>query len=220
MTLSHLELTSMLDSLGSTLTSNTIASFFTRSNKDPQTGELTIEEAIQCLETELGRPRSEKKRIDQDGEGTSVVATPILMASDGMGNLVKLEELDFPGPGRVGRHPAEGGDKIPAPENAATKPLRQPVSEVAGGSQMADSSDTSEDADQEDGEGAVSANGGGAAVGEQERKKKKLRFRKKKSAKKLPASSQGDSESSGEKSNGEVDSVERVINVKSCPLRH
>ncbi|KAF6765662.1 phosphatidylserine decarboxylase-domain-containing protein [Ephemerocybe angulata] len=226
MTLSHLELTSMLDSLGSTLTSSTIASFFTRFSKDPHSGELTFEEAIHCLETELGRPRSEKKRIDQDGDGTSVGATPVLMASDGQGNPVKLEELDFSGPGRVDRHPEDSPDKIPAPENAGTQPMGEPVADVAAG-QTADSSDASEDAEADEIEAvedAVAATVGGVAVDAQERKKKKLRFRKKKEAKKVSSGSpgsQGDSESSGEKSNGEaVDSVERVINVKSCPLCH
>ncbi|KAF5331399.1 hypothetical protein D9611_011821 [Ephemerocybe angulata] len=187
MTLSHLELTSMLDSLGSTLTSSTIASFFTRFSKDPQNGELTFEEAIHCLETELGRPRSEKKRIDQDGDGMSVGATPVLMASDGQGNPVRLEELDFSGPGRVDRHPEESTDKIPAPENAGTKPMGEPVAEVAAGQtagskvrnrhrslglllnlivcrllvpcagQTADSSDASEDADADDFEGVEGA---------------------------------------------------------------
>jgi phosphatidylserine decarboxylase len=62
--ISHVELTSMLDSLGSTLSAQTIDSFFTRHCKRPAEDELTIEESIQCLETELVRPTSEKKRID------------------------------------------------------------------------------------------------------------------------------------------------------------
>ncbi|KAG1727715.1 phosphatidylserine decarboxylase-domain-containing protein [Suillus lakei] len=62
--ISHVELTSMLDSLGSTLSAQTIDSFFTRHRKRPAEDELTIEESIQCLETELIRPACEKKRID------------------------------------------------------------------------------------------------------------------------------------------------------------
>lgn len=62
--ISHVELTSMLDSLGSTLSAQTIDSFFTRHRKRPVEDELTIEETIQCLETELIRPACEKKRID------------------------------------------------------------------------------------------------------------------------------------------------------------
>src|SRR5437588_440666 len=62
--ISHVELTSMLDSLGSTLSAQTIDTFFTRHRKRPVEDELTFEETIQCLETELGRPASERKRIN------------------------------------------------------------------------------------------------------------------------------------------------------------
>ncbi|EGO24192.1 hypothetical protein SERLADRAFT_361384 [Serpula lacrymans var. lacrymans S7.9] len=77
-TLSHLELTSMLDSLGSTLSSQTIDSFFIRHGKMPHEDEITIAEAIQCLETELGRPNSEKKRVNIEDNlpDSSVPVTP------------------------------------------------------------------------------------------------------------------------------------------------
>ncbi|KAG2349296.1 hypothetical protein BDR05DRAFT_1019559 [Suillus weaverae] len=51
--ISLMELTSMLDSLGSTLSVQTIDSFFTCHRKQPAEDELMIEEVIQCLETEL-----------------------------------------------------------------------------------------------------------------------------------------------------------------------
>jgi phosphatidylserine decarboxylase len=51
----------MLDSLGSTLSSKTINSF-TRNGKKPMDEELS--QAIQCLETELNRPKSERRKID------------------------------------------------------------------------------------------------------------------------------------------------------------
>ena len=57
-TISHVEMTSMLDSLGSTLSASTVDSFFTRFGKDPQRDDLTTEEAIRCLETEVLRPES------------------------------------------------------------------------------------------------------------------------------------------------------------------
>jgi phosphatidylserine decarboxylase len=83
-TITQLELTSMLDSLGSTLSTETIDSFYTRWNKNPQTDELTFPETIQCLETEICRPTSERKRLyrsDSDvreHEGTSTPQTPNL----------------------------------------------------------------------------------------------------------------------------------------------
>jgi len=40
----------MLDSLGSTLTRSTVASFFTRYGKKPHEDELSMEQAIMCLE--------------------------------------------------------------------------------------------------------------------------------------------------------------------------
>jgi len=63
--MSHVEITSMLDSLGSTLSRSTIDSFFTRHGKAPSAGELTIEEAVNCLEREVSRPVSQKKRLLQ-----------------------------------------------------------------------------------------------------------------------------------------------------------
>jgi phosphatidylserine decarboxylase len=62
-TWSYVEIYSMLDSLGATLTRKTIDSFFTRFGKSPE-GALTAEEAIICLEDELTKPRSEKREID------------------------------------------------------------------------------------------------------------------------------------------------------------
>ncbi|KAJ3772580.1 phosphatidylserine decarboxylase-domain-containing protein [Lentinula raphanica] len=99
--LSHLELTSMLDSLGSTLTNTTIKSFFTRFNKDPYREELTMAETIQCLETELGRPESQKKRLggaEDAGYESSVSATPVMMLADRRGQELALDKLDFSGP--------------------------------------------------------------------------------------------------------------------------
>jgi phosphatidylserine decarboxylase len=47
----------MLDSLGSTLTGSTVDLFFARFGKDPRCDDLTVEEAFQCLETEVLRPQ-------------------------------------------------------------------------------------------------------------------------------------------------------------------
>ncbi|KAI0067215.1 hypothetical protein BV25DRAFT_1819523 [Artomyces pyxidatus] len=106
-TVSHLELSSLLDSLGSTLSSETVSGFFTRFGKNPQTDEeLTYAEAIQCLEAEICRPNSEKKRIDPKenesrdglGMGTSASATPNPQASGANTPAIGLESLDFAGP--------------------------------------------------------------------------------------------------------------------------
>ncbi len=57
----------MLDHLGSTLTQTTVSSLFACYGKDPHRNDLTVvDEAIVCLEEVLGRPDSEKKRLDAD----------------------------------------------------------------------------------------------------------------------------------------------------------
>ena len=107
LTITNLELTSMLDSLGSTLSTETVDSFYTRWNKNPQTDELTIPEAIQCLETEICRPNSEKKRLHRSesdvrelelGSGTGTPQTPNLHAPGTHTPPLGLDTLSFSGP--------------------------------------------------------------------------------------------------------------------------
>jgi phosphatidylserine decarboxylase len=214
----------MLDSIGSTLTHSTIASFFERSGKDPKNGELTMEEAIVCLETELGRPRSEKKRLDVDDD-TSVTATPVLGAVDSRGNDVKLEELDFTGPGKVERQASR--DRIPGPPVRPGLGMQQPLQEVVSDTSIGSSlgttpngSDLDDEIDTDNPLGELLTPG---AAEVSEKKKRKLRFRgknkKNAAAKAQAASGSPDSESSST-GNTSDDSVERVINVKSCPLCH
>ncbi|GAA5860151.1 hypothetical protein JCM8547_009204 [Rhodosporidiobolus lusitaniae] len=77
-TLSEVELFSMLDSLGSTLTKDTITSFFTRNNKTTD-DELTIDEVVSCLEEEVMKPKEEKRVVDSSsGDGESGMVTPAL----------------------------------------------------------------------------------------------------------------------------------------------
>ncbi len=200
--MSHIELTSMLDSLGSTLSMETIDSFFTRWDKNPHTDELTLPEAIQCLETEICRPNSEKKRIEQsvsDNEGSgsgrerepgtesgtdvSVSHTPNLHTLGTHTPPLKLDSLTFSGPAfhiddaspSSSRHPPppRGGDAAPRPLLAA---LRQVSSSSAA-------SDTE------------NAENPGPGFG-------------------LGANVSGNSNDSG---NGD-EAFERVINVKNCPL--
>jgi phosphatidylserine decarboxylase len=136
----------MLDSLGSTLSIETIDSFFTRWDKNPRTDELTFPEAIQCLETEICRPNSEKKRIEKSGSdegggrererdpgtesGTDISAshTPNLHAPGTHTPPLKLDSLTFSGPALhisdasplISRHPPppRGGDLAPKPPAA------------------------------------------------------------------------------------------------------
>jgi len=97
---SHLEITAMLDSLASTLSRETIDSWFARFNK-ASTAELSAAEVIQCLEEETTRPLSQKKPISGSMDETlsaapSGFATPSLQASM-KSEPLNLEKLDFSG---------------------------------------------------------------------------------------------------------------------------
>ncbi|KAI0089373.1 hypothetical protein BDY19DRAFT_945542 [Irpex rosettiformis] len=65
----------MLNSLRSTLSRQTIISFFSGFDKSTESA-LTMNEGIQCLETELCCPTSEKKRINP-GESTECACHPL-----------------------------------------------------------------------------------------------------------------------------------------------
>jgi len=133
--LSHVEITSMLDSLGSTLSRTTVDSFFTRHNKKPHDDDLTFAEAIQCLETELGRPDSEKKRIDSDSSdpSTTSTGTPNVMTESEVSFMkLSLGNLDFSGPDlrfEDGDHSPSRKSSLPPPYHA--EPSELPLADVA-----------------------------------------------------------------------------------------
>jgi hypothetical protein len=53
----------MLDSLGSTLTQTAVGVFFICYGKKPHENRLTYAETMQCLENELGKPKSKKRQM-------------------------------------------------------------------------------------------------------------------------------------------------------------
>jgi len=95
-TISTTELTSMLDSLGSTLTRETIADFFSRygksSHKDQDT--LSFEQVIGCLESELLKPPHERNHITSEDEqiGVGIPAVGSDRAQEIMDNENQDEE--------------------------------------------------------------------------------------------------------------------------------
>ncbi|KAF8994050.1 phosphatidylserine decarboxylase-domain-containing protein [Cyathus striatus] len=212
-TISQLELTSMLDSLGSTLTRATITSFFTRYGKDAHTEELTMEEAIQCLETELGRPDSEKRRVDEDSmPDTSASVTPVLMVADGRGKEIELDQLDFSGPKEL--RGSGSSEKPPVPGGFETEPMQQSLHDASAvprpGIVERQISDSSSDGDlEEDLSGSGSGSGSNLGVPPTPTTKKN-RFRVRGIKKKRKSDGEAERE----------DNVERVINVKNCPLCH
>lgn len=219
--LSHLEITSMLDSLGSTLTRSTVNSFFMRFDKKPHDGELTVEEAIQCLETELGRPDSEKKRVDADDglPDSSVSATPVLMVADHQGRELALDQLDFSGPPSHGGPGAGDGSGVPSayatePSEHAAAPRGDPATPLTGehdlmGRQVSYSSSDAEE-----------SSGSNTNLAPAAPAKKKLRFRRGKKAKSESSGSGAVGRESKVHSMSDDSSFERVINVKNCPLCH
>ena len=268
--ISQLELTSMLDSLGSTLTKSTIESFFERCGKTTE-DELTMDEAIQCLEKELRRPLSEKKRVDVQEEGqtngSSVSATPILTAMDRMGkelmgdSLLALDQLDFSGrPAHPQHHlfglgstgdymhlphshsqhhlgdyfhlPHIGSDeqKIVAPPYL-TEPNQVPLTRMDSQAVVAGTPSVAVDSSEEEEGGTSSGTGGSLSPGmaatsgattDSEAVQKKSRFRrirrkktKQSSVTAIPPIGSPNPDAPA----GEVP-IERVINVKNCPLCH
>jgi phosphatidylserine decarboxylase len=198
----------MLDSLGSTLSAETVNSFFTRNGKKPVEDELTVDEAIRCLEMQVGRPPNEKKRVVPVEEGGSLLdlSTPGTPGGSGMGmsrslstqTPPQLGKLDFSGPPMhllqdLEVSPDDGALKVPPPAQSAypTEFSQQPLAEAAAGVGGAaqktlpspcpacQSSGTSSDAEDSSGSGSGSNSG-----------------------------------SSSE------DTFERVINVKNCPICH
>ncbi|KAL1664147.1 phosphatidylserine decarboxylase-domain-containing protein [Schizophyllum commune] len=242
--LSHVEITSMLDSLGSTLTRSTIHSFFTRYGKQPHEDELTMDEVVQCLEDEIGKPDAERKRVGDDADddpSTSAIATPVIGLSDAQGREIDMSQLDFSGPpaaaganvsGDLSDAPVEkpenivpgGGQPLEtsvekpganttkpgAPAGYSTEPAAQPLHEAAA---PASSYSSSEDAGEES---STSVSG---VPGKKKKRglKSRANFRKSSSSRSKSGSSSPDGLGSGATDAG---SVERVINVKNCPLCH
>jgi phosphatidylserine decarboxylase len=98
----------MIDPLGSTLSLHTVNFSLARRNQKPLEDEHTMSEAIQCLETELGRSTLEKRSFsDQSDDGsqhaTSASTTAVIVGTESMQGLA-LGQLDFSGP------PARCGD--------------------------------------------------------------------------------------------------------------
>jgi phosphatidylserine decarboxylase len=201
--MSRLELTSMLDSLGSTLTRSTVSSFYTRFDKKAHHDDITIGQAIQCLEAELGRPESEKKRLDADDglPESSGNATPVLSITGDRGQELQLDDLDFSGPSAADSKSNE----------YLTEPMQLPLHVVAAGATHENSDSWSDDA-----EGDLSSTGpstgGTPSPGTSAGQKKMSRFRRTNKTK-------GEN-FSDETSQNASDSLERVINVKNCPLCH
>ncbi len=96
-TLSRLELSSMLDSLGSTLSTKTLDGFFLDVNKNPEEDELTFEETIVALEKEVQKPWNLKRKATRASSFNSGTQTPALLGGVGDLGTDINQEMDFSG---------------------------------------------------------------------------------------------------------------------------
>ncbi|KAJ7430644.1 hypothetical protein B0H11DRAFT_1942742 [Mycena galericulata] len=99
---------------------STVDSFFTRFWKDPQRDDLTVEETIRYLETEVLRSESERRRVDEEDSGSAGVGTsisPSPVPETATPGELRLVEMDFVGPSL---HP------YPCPQPTSAPPLAPP----------------------------------------------------------------------------------------------
>ncbi|KAI0715741.1 phosphatidylserine decarboxylase-domain-containing protein, partial [Cerioporus squamosus] len=212
-TISHLELTSMLDSLGSTLSHETVNSFWTRFNKRPHDEVLTTDEAIQCLETELCRPASEKKRINPEDSvmDTSAPVTPAITGGMESQQQLNFDKLDFSGVphnaaamSNLGRDRADGAELPAAPPPHPTEPMQMPLREAAMGTSASSSSVSTSPS-----QGQLLPPGARTPS-----------FNRNHSSSTSNSDAEDSSGSNGSNGSNGEGSFERVINVKNCPLCH
>ncbi|EST05400.1 Phosphatidylserine decarboxylase-related [Kalmanozyma brasiliensis GHG001] len=96
-TLSRLELSSMLDSLGSTLSTKTLDSFFFEVSKNPEEDELTFEETIVALEKEVQKPWDLKRKATRASSFTDGTQTPSLLGGVGYVGSDTNQDMDVVG---------------------------------------------------------------------------------------------------------------------------
>jgi len=130
------------------------------------------------LEAELGRPDSEKKRLDADDakDDSRVSATPVMFVAGQRGEEVPLglDKLDFSGPPHVALETGPE-DKLPAPTapRYVTEPMQVPLAE--------ETSDTSSDDAENSSSWVTSFNNtprGGSAAINVAKKTKKTQFKR------------------------------------------
>jgi len=207
----------MLDSLGSTLSAQTIDTFFTRHRKRPAEDELTFEETIQCLETELGRPASEKKRIntfDSVIDSASASASESVTPREELGWRPFLDGLDFSGPplsaAVLGEdssptdvmQPQGQGQHVTEPGERPLVSVAEPMVSTPGGSTPS-SGVTSSSPSPSPCPSSSSNNNNTSAIQAS-----------------TTTTTAATPSSSASSSDPDAQAFERVINIKNCPLCH
>ncbi|GAA95764.1 uncharacterized protein L969DRAFT_15683 [Mixia osmundae IAM 14324] len=116
---SYVGLFSMLDSLGSTLSADTITSIFTHNGKE-STDELSIDDVVRALELELVKPKAQKRRVEPESHDSGL-ATPALDTgvAHGISNFGGLEQ--------IGHSAQSSGDKATASDGHTAPPNGLPA---------------------------------------------------------------------------------------------
>lgn len=178
--ISLMEFTTMLDSLGSTLSSQTIEGYWKRHGKQPEQDELTYDELVQSLEEAIRKPSHERAKVEQPSDTSTPYAD---MAPRPAG-----DGLDVAGP------------TVPPPNAGQGVDPKELAAQIRASEPGAD--------DDEPGNGDInvkplSEKGYFDRLGTPEVMS--------------PSGSPHDSEDEGD---GFEDDVERVVNIKTCPLCH
>ncbi|WVF69626.1 phosphatidylserine decarboxylase [Kwoniella sp. CBS 6097] len=217
-TMSYTELTAMLDSLGSTLTRRTLEGFFISCGKSAEKDELTMEEAIKCLEHEVTKSRFEKEKVSGDDltqiDSTSGAMTPAVSAQPAQ------EGLDMTGP--------QGDISSPVDPDELAEHIRQsrPRKQDGAGGNDTDLAGNIDPIDSEKTQPRSHVEPGVPAV--------KVERTASPSGKTVPANNmpdgdvtpssfsdtEADGDADGDEGDSSPDDRERVINIKTCPLCH
>ncbi|KAF8753348.1 Phosphatidylserine decarboxylase proenzyme 3 [Rhizoctonia solani] len=102
----------------------TLDGFFARFNRNPESEELTFNEAVQCLEEELAKPTADRRKVVAEEPSTGT-ATPLAldpsMVSPGIGTLDFVGQDARPPPGRsnseIEQVPHESNQNVIDPNN-------------------------------------------------------------------------------------------------------
>ncbi|KAG8905906.1 hypothetical protein FRB99_007986 [Tulasnella sp. 403] len=216
--ISRIELTSMLDSLGSTLARETVDGFFTKFNVSPQEGSLTIDQVTQCLEEAVHKPMGQRKRVNiEDQIPDTTGTTPVISESPSGGTMPNLE-LDFSGPAARpvddGHIPRAALESIPIPQNNQD-PTNIPISKPQN--VRIDDPIVSKDASHSRATSQTTIDGNMTPVAPTQ---PMMIPRVTSSPPELVTEDLEDEDPSPSSSSGSEDAVERVINIKTCPLCH
>lgn len=212
-TLSRLELSSMLDSLGSTLSTKTLDSFFHALDKNPDEDELSFDDIIVALEAEVQKPWALKRKAMQPSNLNSGAQTPSLLGGVGDIGTDVNQDADLSG---ANAPSADGPGTEAAAANQAGGNMR-PLDRDFSALSMTSSTDSSST-----GGGAQLANPGAGGAADKRRSASNSSSGMLSTSPTPPliqVEGEGEAGEAGS-SYDDAQAVERVVRLQSCPLCH